>query len=418
MMLERFSFGVGDRFARQGVAQLRALQEAAGWGVPVVPVWNKSHREHTIIGSRPADTRKAADAAVKAAGWEHAYHVDADHVGPGNVDGFIEACDFFTLDVAESIGAEVTGAQIDAFIRRHRDLIGTLEIPGIDEPFHVDDEMLASAAKKFAAAVAEAGEIYRRVAEARGEDGFIAEVSMDETDTPQSPIELLVILADLAEEGVRVQTIAPRFSGRFNKGVDYVGDVDQFAREFHQDVAVLRFAQDRYELPENLKLSVHSGSDKFAIYPAIRKAIRAFDAGVHVKTAGTTWLEEIAGLAQAGGDGLALAAEVYAQAWARREELCGPYASVIDVDPARLPHPDEVRAWDAAAFTAAIRHDTGKPEFNPDARQLLHVGYRVAAEMGERYLAALEEHAAVVAEGVTSNLVRHLKLLFDPEQHG
>lgn len=418
MMLERYSFGVGDRFARQGVAQVRAMQEAATWGVPVVPVWNKSHREHTIIGSRPADTRLAADAAVRDAGWSAAYHVDADHVGLGNVDGFLDACDFFTIDVAESIGAEVSAAQVEAFVRRHRDLIGTLEIPGLSAPVHVDAQMLATAAETFAAAVSEAGEIYRRVAAVRGEDGFIAEVSMDECDSPQSPIELLIILAALAEEGVPAQTIAPRFSGRFNKGVEYVGDVDRFAREFAEDVAVLHYARSRYELPENLKLSVHSGSDKFAIYPAIRSAMRAFDAGVHVKTAGTTWLEEIAGLAQAGGDGLVLAAEVYAQAWTRREELCGPYASVIDVDPARLPDPDEVRGWDAEAFTAAIRHDADHPSFNPDARQLLHVGYRVAAEMGDRYLDALAEHAAVVAEGVTANLVRHLRLLFGPENDG
>ncbi len=411
-MLEKYSLGVGDRFARQGVAQVRALQAAGAAGVSVVPVWNKSHREHAIIGSAPTDTRVAADAAVRNAGWEQAYYVDADHINRSNVSGFLDACDFFTLDVASAIGADVPTADVDAFVQKHRSLVGTIEVPGLDQPLELDEDLLTATARTYAAAVREAGEIYRRVAAVRGETGFVAEVSMDECDTPQSPVELLIILAALAEEGIRVQTIAPRFSGRFNKGVDYVGNEDDFAREFAQDVAVLAYARDRFGLPENLKLSVHSGSDKFAIYPAIRKAMERFNAGVHVKTAGTTWLEEVAGLAEAGGDGLNLAAEIYAQAWENRDALCAPYASVIDIDPGRLPNPDEVREWNSDVFVGAVRHDASNPSFNPDVRQLLHVGYRIAADMGPRFLDALEAHADVVADGVTRNLARHLSLLF------
>ena len=160
---------------------------------------------------------------------------------------------------------------------------------------------------------------------------------MDETDTPQTPVELLVILAAIADEGIPAETIAPKFSGRFNKGVDYVGDVKQFAAEFEQDLAVIRFAMQRFRLPETLKLSIHSGSDKFSIYGRSAGAIRKFDAGLHFKTAGTTWLEELIGLALAGGEGLAIAKEVYAQALGRLDELCGPYATVIDIDRKKLP---------------------------------------------------------------------------------
>ncbi len=93
------------------------------------------------------------------------------------------------------------------------------------------------------------------------------------------------------------------------------------------------------DCPKNLKLSVHSGSDKFSIYQPIRQAMKKFDAGVHLKTAGTTWLEELIGLAEAGGEGLDLAKEIYAEAYSHREELCAPYAAVIDIDPAKLPTP-------------------------------------------------------------------------------
>ncbi len=124
---------------------------------------------------------------------------------------------------------------------------------------------------------------------------------MDETDSPQTPPELLVILAALADEKIPMQTIAPKFTGRFNKGVDYVGDLAQFEKEFQQDLAVIAFAIDKYGLPANLKLSVHSGSDKFSIYAPIRRGLAKFDAGLHIKTAGTSWLEEVIGLAEAGG---------------------------------------------------------------------------------------------------------------------
>src|SRR5207302_4026594 len=159
-------------------------------------------------------------------------------------------------------------------------------------------------AGKYLRAVQEAGKIYRHIAAAKGEGRFITEVSMDETDSPQTPPELLVILAALAAEGIPVQTIAPKFTGRFNKGVDYVGDLAQFEKEFDEDLSVLTFAVREFGLPDTLKLSVHSGSDKFSIYPIINRLIKKHGAGLHVKTAGTTWLEEVIGLAEAGGEAL------------------------------------------------------------------------------------------------------------------
>jgi len=400
----RFSLGMGDRFAQQGRAQLEACVKAGQAGVAVTPVWNKSHREHSIVGSAPADVRREADAAVAALGWTQAWFVDADHIRLETVDAFLEASDFFTIDVAESIGRPAGAAALDAFCADAGDCGGA---------FGLTRESVRRIAAKYLAAVEEAARIYRRIEAAKGRGSFITEVSMDETDLPQTPDELLVILAALAREGVPAETIAPKFTGRFNKGVDYVGDVAQFEREFESDIAAIRLAVERYGLPAGLKLSVHSGSDKFSLYPAIRRVLARTGAGVHVKTAGTTWLEELIGLAEAGGAGLQLAKEVYAEAYAHREELCAPYASVIDIAPAKLPEPSAVAAWDSQRFVAALRHDPACPDFNADLRQLLHVGYKIAAKMGERYLALVRACEETVSRNVTLNLFeRHIRPLW------
>jgi hypothetical protein len=267
--------------------------------------------------------------------------------------------------------------------------------------------------------VREAGAIYRHIEAAKGANTFITEVSMDETDSPQTPPELLTILAALADEGIPLQTIAPKFTGRFNKGVDYVGDVEQFEKEFNEDLAVIAFAVARYNLPANLKLSVHSGSDKFSIYAPIRRALARFNAGIHIKTAGTTWLEELIGLAEAGGEGLALAKEIYVEALEKREELCAPYAAVIDIDVRQLPTANEVESWSSQEYVGALRHDASCPAFNPSVRQLLHVGYKVAAKMGDRYLRLLKSCEPTIARNVTDNLFeRHIAPLFLASEGG
>ncbi|HEY6990580.1 MAG TPA: tagaturonate epimerase family protein [Bryobacteraceae bacterium] len=396
--LGKYSLGVGDRFAHQAEAQLQACLLAQKQGIEIIPVWNKSNREHNIIGSEPASVRAAADSAVRKFGWNHAYHVDADHINFETVDRFLDASDFFTIDVADWIGKPASAAQIEAFAARH---------PEFDRGF------VAATAAKYLAAITEAGRIYHKIEAAKGKGNFIPEVSMDETDSPQTPAELLIILAAIADEKIPIQTIAPKFTGRFNKGVDYQGDVEKFTKEFSDDIATITQAVDKYDLPRNLKLSVHSGSDKFSIYRPIRETLRKTGAGVHLKTAGTTWLEELIGLAEAGGDGLALAKEIYAHAHEQREALCGPYAAVIDIDPQRLPAPAVVSAWTSGQFVAALRHDQANPAFNNHLRQLLHVGFKVAAKLGRRYLDLLEKFETVVAKNVTENLFeRHIRPVF------
>jgi hypothetical protein len=413
LQLNKYSIGVGDRFAHQAKAQLGACIKALDYGIEVVPIWNKSNREHIIIGSEPMSVRNAADAAVRALGWKRAYLCDADHVTLQTFSRFIDASDFYTIDVADFIGHPAPQVDIDNFVSQRAALLGRIDLEGTNEVFEITSESLRKSAEKYLFAVKKAGEVFRAIADSKGKGRFVPEVSMDETDTAQSPIELLIILAAIADEGIPIQTIAPKFSGRFNKGVDYVGDVTQFEREFGLDVAAIAYAVRHFGLPDNLKLSVHSGSDKFSIYPAIHATMKRFNAGVHLKTAGTTWLEELTGLSESGGEGLALAKEIYAEAFAHREDLCAPYATVIDIDVTKLPSPREVGKWTSEQYTSALRHVPGAATYNSSLRQLLHVGFKVAAKMGQRYLELLEANEAVIARNVTENLYgRHIAPVF------
>ena len=177
---------------------------------------------------------------------------------------------------------------------------------------------------------------------------------------------------------------------------------------------MLDYCVKEFGLPAEIKLSVHSGSDKFSIYPIMAAVILKHDKGLHVKTAGTTWLEEVIGLAVAGGDGLVLAKQIYANSLGRKDELCAPYADVIDIDESKLPSVVEVNSWSSDKFANTLRHIPGHPDYNPNFRQLIHVAYKVAAELGETYTGLLEKHADVVGACVEENIYdRHLKRLFN-----
>lgn len=413
MILAKYSMGIGDRFGRQGRAQLQALIEAGKNGIEVIPVWNKSHREHLIVKTQPESVKQEADNATGALNWSGAYHVDADHINIDNVDLFLESSDFFTLDVADFIGKPASEEDIQAFVNKYKRFEGKLTLPGINEIITITKNDIEQIARIYLYAVMEAGKIYRHIESVRGKDNIIIEVSMDETNSPQTPVEMLFILAGIADEGLPAQTIAPKFTGRFNKGVDYVGDIEIFEKEFNQDLAIISFAVSEFGLPESLKLSIHSGSDKFSIYGPINKAIKKFNSGLHLKTAGTTWLEEIIGLSEAGGEGLEIARDVYRAAFKRFDELCAPYSTVIDINKQELPVPVEVGQWSSERFVNALRHIPSHPEYNNGMRQLVHVGYKIAAEMGERYLSALDRYENIISGNVSENILkRHLEVVF------
>lgn len=412
--LGKYSFGIGDRFSHEGKAQLSALIEGAGkFPFEFVPVWNKSNREHQIIGTEPSDTRREADEAVKALGYGKSYFVDADHINMSNVDRFVDSSDFFTIDVADYIGKPADATSTAEFVKNNMKYSGTLRIPGIEEPFSVDRNLLEILAGKYLFATQEAGRIYRHIADRKGADNFVTEVSMDEVDAPQTPIEIFFILSALAQEGIPAQTIAPKFTGRFNKGVEYVGDTAQFEKEFREDLLVIDYAVKEFGLPQGLKLSIHSGSDKFSIYPIMGRLIRQYDKGIHIKTAGTTWLEENIGLALADAKALELAKKIAISALGRMEELCIPYATVIDINPSNLPTAEQIASWSGDQYARALRHNQQDPLYNPDFRQLVHVSYKIAAEMSSEFYADLERNADVVAQQVKENILdRHIARLF------
>ncbi len=412
--LGKYSLGIGDRFGYQGSAQLKAIIEAGRHGIEITPVWNKSNREHLIIGSHPEDVRREADEVTKNAGFKKSYFVDADHINFDTVDKFIKSSDFFTIDVASCIGHRAGDDEIQTFLSGVDKYSGRLRIPGLKMLLDININQIGVIAELYLFAAIKAREIYKKIEKLKGKGNFVTEVSMDEVSQPQTPAELFFILKMLSAESIPLQTIAPRFSGRFNKGIDYVGNTGDFADEFEADLMVIDFAIKEFELPQDLKMSIHSGSDKFSIYPHIGSIIKKHNKGVHLKTAGTTWLEEIIGLAESGGKGLEFAKNIYYEAMGKTEELCAPYADVIDIDISRLPSKKEVSGWDNKRFAAALRHIPENRYYNSNMRQLIHIAYKLAAQKKEQYLNLLKENEKIIGQCVYENLYeRHICKLFD-----
>lgn len=408
MELPKYTFGLGDRFHKQGEALLDAMIKSNQNGLQFYPVFNKSNREHHITGTTPGDTRKAADKAIHEIGWRQPYFVDADHITLETVDSFIDSSDFFTIDVANFIG-KTDDSTLNDFIRRNNHETGLMTIPGI-ESFEITTAFIKAVGEKFALAISEAAKVYNHIESLK--TSFVAEISMDEVEAPQSPIELYFILKEIAFYKLNISTIAPRFSGRFNKGIDWRGELAQFELEFEQDLLVIKHCVDQLALDPGLKLSLHSGSDKFSIYPVIGRLCKKHDAGIHIKTAGTTWLEELRGLSLAGGDSFDLAKEICMEGLNRIEELTSPYLEVIDINTRHLPNKNWVKNCSTHEFAEAIQHDPSNPNFNADLRQLMHVSYKIAAEKGERFNMAVTTKAKIISPLVTSNIFdKHIKRL-------
>jgi len=166
-------------------------------------------------------------------------------------------------------------------------------------------------------------------------------------------------------------------------------------------------------IPAMAQGSIHSGSDKFSLYPIMHRALKRANAGVHLKTAGTTWLEEMLGLAEAGGDGLAFAKALYREACSRYDEMAKPYATVIAIDRQALPAPDEVDLWGGREFVEALEHNQGCARFSIHFRQLIHISFRIAAEKRAQLLELLRANREKVEARVSYNILkRHIEPLF------
>ncbi|SFC46169.1 tagaturonate epimerase [Zunongwangia mangrovi] len=407
--LGRFSFGTGDRFGKEGKAQLNAILKIQEDGIPVTPVWNKSNREHETVNTKPKSVLEEAKNAIKALNFTQDYFIDADHIDRDTVDPFLENSNFFTIDVAKFIGEQSISEDIVGFKKFFQQYLSSFNIEGIDAKIDISEADFKEMTKTFLFAMKKASEVYFYI-KSKKEERFFTEVSIDEVENPQTPTELFFVLAALTFYKVPVNTIAPKFTGNFYKGIDYEGDLDQFSKEFEDDLCVLKFVKSEFDMPKELKLSVHSGSDKFSIYPIINKLIKKHDSGLHVKTAGTTWLEEAIGLAESGEEAFKFIQNLYNEALDRYEELTENYTEVLNIKKEKLPQKSAFE--NGAAFASALRHDQKNENYNPHFRQLMHCAYKIAGEKDEFY-SLLDSCRDKIEENVTLNLYeRHLKVLY------
>ena len=409
-----YSFGVGDRFERQGRHQLMAFIEAAEMGIRVLPVWNKSFREHKTVGSHPESVRAAVESAVNSCGYKGTYKIDADHITYDNVDDFIKTSDFFTIDIANELSNALNTEESQGYLKKYADFLEPFTIQGIGPFEGLSKNTLLEIGNKFYKACKEAARIRQKIMRKRGDSTkFLIEISIDEVEKPQSPLELFFILKFLADFQVPVNTIAPKFIGDFFKGIDYQGDVSAFEKDFEAHLLVIKHGIEHFGLPRNLRLSIHTGSDKFSLYPIMNRQIKKHGVGLHLKTAGTTWLEEFIGVAESGVDGLEFAKEVTLESFARIQELTGAYANVVKINVDNLPSENEVSRWQSGNFVQSLTHDQDSKEYNPDLRQLVHTAYKLAAERKGLFVSLLESNSDFIGEKVKNNILKkHIIPLF------
>jgi tagaturonate epimerase len=390
------SFGFGDRLGLATPGHIRALRVAGDGLAPIFA--QQSIREMTRTGRDPAQVLADASWGVFAEGWREGFGADADHLKtPADVDACAAAgYTFFTFDpgafvdaAADSQPAGTLPAALDAlpwadledtrermrdrYRGRVFDLEGRVIAP--------DEEGLARAAVKYGRAVAHVAALYRHL-RARSRDAEV-EVSVDETDTPTTPVQHMYVASELRRLGVRWVSLAPRFVGRFEKGVDYLGDPAAFEADAAVHAAIARRLGP-------YKLSLHSGSDKLSVYGAIARQAGSL---AHIKTAGTSYLEALR-TAAALDPGLFRA--IYALAHERYETDRASYH--VSARLARAPAPDAVTDADLASLLDQF-----------DAREILHVTFGSAlARYGERLRALLRTHPDAYDAGVERHFVRHL----------
>lgn len=403
----RPSVGMGDRLGLATPGHVRALRSS---GTGMAPIFaQQSIREMERTGRSARQVMDDATWGVFSEGWREGFGADADHLKTtGDVELCLEAgYTFFTFDPGEHVDddAENAGAselRVKAETlpwdgledtladMRGRYLDRTFDFEGHKVAF--DEEALHRAAAKYGHAVAHAAALYRHLSQAAGERDFEVEISVDETASPTTHAQHVYIATELRRLGVRWVSLAPRYDGRFEKGVDYVGDVGEFEASLAVHAAIAR-SEEPY------KLSLHSGSDKFSIYPAVARQTQGL---VHLKTAGTSYLEALRVVAALDVE---LFREVYAYARERYEEEKASYHVSASLEQA-----PELRRVDDGGLPGLLEE--------PDARQVLHVTFgsvlRARSDDGsplfqDRIMALLEAEGEAYASGLEAHFLRHLK---------
>ncbi|HMA37197.1 MAG TPA: tagaturonate epimerase family protein [Chloroflexia bacterium] len=403
----RLSFGFGDRLGSATPGHIQALR-ATGGADQVAPIFaQQSVRENARTGRTPQQVLDDAMWGVLQEGWRAPWGADADHVKEiGDLPPFVAAgYTFYTIDPSDYVD---NAAQTDAPATLQAKVahlpwaaLGTTYAALRDRycraPFTLgglvlafDEVRLLRALAKYGRALAHTAALAAALTAQRQGAPYDLEMSVDETDTPTSLHEHFFIARELLARAIPVVSLAPRFVGKFQKGVDYMGDVDAFATELGGHVAIMTHF-DRY------KLSVHTGSDKFRIYPIVAQQTGGL---VHVKTAGTSYLEALRLLATRAPD---LFREILDTARAHFEHDRKTY--VLDAVLSKVP---------AGAALAGAELPGLLDDF--DARQVLHVAFgTILTTYGAPIRATLAAQEADYQAGLARHFVRHLDPFIAPQ---
>jgi hypothetical protein len=387
------SFGFGDRLGLATAGHLAAVRGSA-----FAPVFaQQSVRENDRTGRTPLQVLEDARRAVESAGWEAPWGADADHLKtPQDLPAFVDAgYTFFTVDPGAHVDNAASTDPLAALEQKTRhldwDALQALYLQKTGE--HTwdafDRPALLRAAVKYGRAIEHTVGMYRRLCDLKQEFDF--EVSVDETDSPTTPLEHYFIVSELTRRGVRFTSLAPRFSGDFEKGVDYIGDLAALDEEMAQHAAVTAHFG-------SYKISLHSGSDKFSVYPLLAKH---WDTRIHVKTAGTSYLEALRTLAAVDP---ALLKDIYLFARERYENDRVSYH--VSAELKRAPLPNAVVDWVSLL-----------DQF--DAREILHVTYGSVltdrtANGDLRFRPRLMDALHADLQAYHANLVKHFTRHLDP----
>jgi tagaturonate epimerase len=393
------TIGCGDRLGRATPGHIRALRGYAA--SPVLA--QQSVRELALTHRDFPGVVADASFLVFQEGFEDGYGADGDHLKSlGDIDTALDAgMPMITLDLTEVMNAapaEWSAARVDAGFdaldvslkERVRGLYEGrhYELPGCRVSLTVTEARRC--ALMYSRALDFAADVDRHLGKRRG-SAYDLEVSIDETTTPTLPSHHLFIASELERRGVAVTSIAPRFVGEFQKGIDYIGDLREFEAQFSVHCAIAR-ARGNY------KISIHSGSDKFSVYPAIG---RHTGMRLHLKTAGTSWLQALRVVARTN-------APLFRRVVTRAIEWFPEAAKLYHVtaEPSRIPAPDSLAAGDLEKLLDA-----------PDSRQVLHITYGGILgdpSLREEFFTTLDtaedDHQAAVQE----HIEKHVSLLGVP----
>jgi hypothetical protein len=403
----RTSAGLGDRIGLATPGHVRAVRATGGTLAPIFA--QQSIREMARTGRTPQQVMDDATWGMFGEGWRAGAGADADHLKtPADIDACLAAgFTFFTIDPGAHVDnrAETAG---QAELHELADLLPAEMHPGASGlsgkvlnieglRIYFDEFTLLKAAVKYGRAIAHVATMYDHLAESAGQRPFELEVSVDETEQPTTHAEHVYIASELRRMGVRWVSLAPRYVGRFEKGVDYIGDLEAFERDFAGHALIARHFG-------GYKLSLHSGSDKFSIYPI---AARLAAGRVHLKTAGTSYLEALRTI---GALDPGLFEEIYVYARQRYESDRASYHVSAELE--RAPLPDEVSDWAGLL-----------DQF--DAREILHVTFGSVLthttaggqpRFYDRFMSILRANPEAYAENLEKHFSRHLRPFSSMEQ--